>query len=468
MKMATEATELVGGVGSAGRIRRRVLGGAAGLAAGAAGGLLAACGAAGSGTSDEKPAAGRAPVTVRSWIGEPNNERYPATQAADAAIKLKYPHITVEHEVKPAGSQIEMTVAGAAANTLPDLIIAQGTASMSFAVKGIPIALEPYLAKTKEFDLKDFPEVGLTLYQYEKKQFFIPYDHAPIMLYYNKEMFERFGVKPPDSTWTMDTLLETAKKMHRPQEGIWGLAGFAPAAGFTTNGSYMAPWGGVLLNETETETQIDSRESLQALEFWANTRLRDKINLLPADGNPRTLYTTGKAAMHDAGMWAYRDIVVAKNRLELPFTPDIADWPSGPKTRATSSMGSGYGITKDSKAPEDTWLYLSEYVGKDPDRSIMGQFLKTGFGIPVRYSFMSTWETSKEFAPPNAKLVQPAMKGYAVMGRPISPAKADFDKLCNDSFNAVWEGKTSMADAAKEIKRLAGPILEQNKQYVRR
>ncbi|HET7768106.1 MAG TPA: sugar ABC transporter substrate-binding protein [Chloroflexota bacterium] len=442
--------------------RRVVLGGAAGLT----GALLAACG--GAAPAAQIDTKNRAPVTIRSWIGEPNNERFPATQAADTAIKAKYPHINIQHEVKPAGSQIEMTVAGAAANTLPDLIIAQGTASMSFATKGISIPLDPYLAKTKDFDLKDFPEVGLTLYQYEKKQHYIPYDHAPIMLYYNKEMFERFGVKPPDSTWTMDTLIETAKKMHRPQEGIWGMAGFTPAGGFTTNGSYMAPWGGVLLNDTETETQIDSRESLQSLEFWANTRLRDKINPLPADGNARTLFTTGKAAMHDAGMWAYRDIVVAKNRMELPFTPDIADWPKGPKTRATSSMGSGYGITKDSKAPEDAWLYLSEYVGKDLERSIMGQFLKTGYGIPVRYSLMQKWETLKDFAPANAKIIQPAMKTYAVMGRPISPAKADFDKLFNDHFNPVWEGKASVGDAVKEIKRLSGPILAINQQYVKK
>ena len=442
--------------------RRVVLGGASGLA----GALLAACG--GAAAPAQIDTKNRAPVTVRSWIGEPNSERYSATQAADAAIKAKYPHINIQHEVQPTGSQIEKTVAGAASNTLPDLIIAQGTASMSFATKGISIPLDSYLAKTKDFDLKDFPESGLTLYQYEKKQHYIPYDHAPIMLYYNKEMFERMGVKPPDSTWTMDDLIANAKKMHRPQEGIWGLAGFTPAGGFTTNGSYMAPWGGVLLNDTETETQIDSRESLTALEFWANTRLRDKINPLPSDGNARTLFTTGKAAMHDAGMWAYRDIVLAKNKMELPFTPDIADWPKGPKTRATSSMGSGYGITKDSKAPEDAWLYLSEYVGKDGDRSIMGQFLKTGFGIPVRFSLMTKWETLKDFAPGNAKIIQPAMKTYAVMGRPISPAKADFDKLCNDNFNAVWEGKTTMGDAVKEIKRLSGPILEQNKQYIKK
>ena len=92
----------------------------------------------------------------------------------------------------------------------------------------------------------------------------------------------------------------------------------------------------------------------------------------------------------------------------------------------------------------------------------MGQFLKTGFGIPVRLSLMQKWETSKEFAPPSARIVAPAAK-YAVVGRPISPIKADLDKIVNDAIGPVWEGKTTMAEAAREIKRLAQPLLEQNK-----
>jgi multiple sugar transport system substrate-binding protein len=375
----------------------------------------------------------------------------------------------VEHEVKPAGSQIETTVAAAAADSLPDLIIAQGTSQQTFAIRGFFKPLDPYLARDREFDLADFPKVAVEMYSWMGKQYAIPYDHAPIMLFYNKELFQQFGVSPPDSNWTMDDLLEGARKMHRPAEGIWGMAGFAPGGGFTMHGSFMLPWGGSLLNDAETETQIDSKESIEALDFWAKTRLTHRVNPMPpAAGEPdaRTLFTTGKAALHDAGLWAYRDIVVRKNRAEVPFTPDVADWPKGPKGRFTSSMGSGYGITKDSKHPDDAWLYLSEYVGKDMERSIMGQFLKTGFGIPVRLSLMAKWEVSPDFAPPSAKLVAPAAK-YSVIGRPISPAKAELDKIVNDAFAAVWAGTTSVSDAAREIKRLAQPVLEQNKQHAK-
>src|SRR5437667_348012 len=79
-----------------------------------------------------------------------------------------------------------------------------------------------------------------------------------------------------------------------------------------------------------------------------------------------------------------------------------------------------------SKFKDETWLYESELLGKDPDRSILQQFLKTGYGLPVRFSAMKEYDKTK-FAPPNASIVAPAEK-YSALGRPISPSKVELDK----------------------------------------
>src|SRR5688500_10880951 len=134
------------------------------------------------------------------------------------------------------------------------------------------------------------------------------------MLFYNKDLFDRFGIKYPDASWTMDTLVETARKLHRPDEGIWGMAGFAPGGGFTAHGTFYMPWGKGQLNDDETETYIDSPEVIQALEFWVRTRTTLKINPMPADGNARQLFVGGKAALHESGLWGWRDIAVARDR----------------------------------------------------------------------------------------------------------------------------------------------------------
>jgi ABC-type glycerol-3-phosphate transport system substrate-binding protein len=258
----------------------------------------------------------------------------------------------------------------------------------------------------------------------------------------------------------MDDLLDAARRLTKPGEQ-WGLGTFLPSGGWQVQ-SWFKPWGGSLLNEDETEIQIDSKESIEALEFWVKARLSHRVGPMPQDwaGVQRGLlglFLQGKTATWNDGAWAYRSVRAAQPN----FVADIADWPKGPRTRSTASMGSGYPISKDTQHPDDAWLYLSEYLGKDLERSLMGQFVKTGLGIPVRFSLMPRWESS-QYAPPSAKIAAPAMQ-YAVIGRPISPAKADLDKIFNDAMAPVWEGKTGVADAAREIKRLGQPLLEQNK-----
>jgi ABC-type glycerol-3-phosphate transport system substrate-binding protein len=220
--------------------------------------------------------------------------------------------------------------------------------------------------------------------------------------------------------------------------------------------TWLGPWGGKFLNEDETETYVDTKEAVEALEFWYD--LRAKRHLSPMPGESVDWYQ-GKLAMKNTGPWDYRGYLANKP----DFVADIADWPKGPKGRAASSMGSGYPISSQSKHAEDAWLWLSEYLGKDENRSVLSQFVKTGKGTPSRYSLLAKWEKSS-FAPPSAKIIAPALKDYSVVGRPITPVAADLNKLVNDQFALVWGGQSTMAQAVKQIKQLAQPILDQNKQ----
>jgi multiple sugar transport system substrate-binding protein len=433
-----------------------------------AGALLAACGAPGAADGGGEAAvqsAGkrRDPVTLRSWWATPGADNFPAFEAADRAIRAKYPHCTVDFEVRPPGDYIAAVVAAAAANSLPDFLYAQGTQIQGFIKQGLIKALDAYLAKDKDFDLKDFPAVALKLYARDGKQFAVPPDHGPIFLWYNKDLFEKEGIKPPNAGWTMDDLLDAAKRLTKPGGAQWGMTNFIPAGGWTLHGSYLGPWGGRFLNEDETETFVDSKESIQALEFWAATRLTHRVNPLPPDIQSVQrgyfgLFIQGTAAMHTGGSWDYRSMKVA----QIPFVADIADWPKGPKARVSSSMGSAYPMSSATQHPDDCWLYMREFLGKDLERSVMGQWARTGVTVPLRHSLMPLWEKS-EFAPPSAKIVGPA-ESYSVIGRPVSPAKAELDKIVNAAFAPVWEGKTAIAEAAREIKRQALPLLEGNKQ----
>jgi multiple sugar transport system substrate-binding protein len=442
----------------AGRPRRWTRRRAGARLVGAGGGvLLAACAGPRAGDGGQTDAKSRALVTLRSWILQPSNpEPNEGTTAAFAAIKEKYPHLTVEDEAKGAANQayVDAVVTATVAGSLPDLLYAQGPQIQGFIRNGAVRALDDFLAKDKSFDLKDFPDVGLKVYQASGRQYAIPYDHGPHVLWFNKTLFDKEGVKPPDATWTMDDLVEAARRLNKPADGQWG-TNFSPSGGYPLQSTWLGPWGGKYVNDDETDVLLDSREATEALEFWYDLRAKRHYSPMPGE---TVDWWTGKLAMKNTGPWDYRGYLSRKP----DFVADIADWPKGPKGRAASSMGSGYPISSQSKHAEDAWLWLSEYLGKDENRSVLSQFVKTGAGTPVRFSLLAVWEKSP-FAPPGAKIVAPALKDYAQVGRPITPIQADLNKVVNDAFNEVWAGQTAMAQAVKQIKQLAAPILDLNK-----
>lgn len=439
-----------------GMTRRTLAGAAGGLGAA----LLAACGPA-IGTSQEASKKDRAPVKLTTNIQSPASATWPAYEAADRAIRETYPWLTMEYLGGASASFTAMAkmVVDAAGGSLPDMVYAQGTQIQYYINNKIVVSMAPYLNRDKAFDLSDFPKVALDMYSRAGQLYAIPYDHGPNMLWYNADLFRRSGVKPPDDKWTWDDVVDAARRLTVEAQGQWGILDGGPNAGWAMD-SYIAPWGGRFVDETETRTQIASQGAIQAVQYWMDLFHKHKVNPLPGtfQGTADDLYLQGKVAMRVGGPWTYRGWI-AKN---ISFESPIANWPIGPTgKRISSSMGSGYPITATSKHRDETWLYEAELLGKDPNRSLLHQFVKTGLGTPVRFSTMKEYEKSKA-AMPNVQIVAPSER-YSIIGRPISPAKPELDKIWSEERAKLLKQEIPVKEAAETAARRMQPFLEQNK-----
>jgi len=432
--------------------------------AGAVGGLgaavLAACGAIG-GVSREAVNKDHAPVKLTTNIQSPASTQWGAYDAADKAIKAKYPWLTMEYLGGSSSSFDAMAkmVVDASAGTLPDMIYAQGTQIQYYISNKIVVSMQPYLNRDKTFDLNDFPKVAIDMYSRSGQVYAIPYDHGANMLWYNADLFKKGGVKPPDDKWTWDDVVDAAKRLTSESQGQWGILDGGPGGGWSMD-SYISPWGGRYVDDTETKTQLGSVTSIQAMQYWMDLFHKHKVNPLPGNfqGSADDLYLQGKIAMRVGGPWTYRGWI-AKN---ISFESPIANWPIGPTgKRVSSSMGSGYPITTNSKFRDETWLYESELLGKDPDRSLLHQFVKTGLGTPVRLSTMKEYEKSKA-AMPNVQIVAPSEK-YSVVGRPISPVKLELDKIWSEERAKLLKQEIPVKEAMETASRRMQPFLDQNK-----
>jgi multiple sugar transport system substrate-binding protein len=432
--------------------------GAAGTGLGAA--LLAACGAGGTQAGSEQTAKEHAPVTIATNIQNSASTQWAAYDAADQAIRAKYPWMKIDWLGGSSSSFDGMAklVVDASAGTLPDVIYAQGSQIQYYISNKIVVSLSPYLAKDKSFDVPDFPKVAVDMYSRSGQVYGIPYDHGPNMLWYNADLFKKAGVAAPTDKWTWDNVLEAATRLTVEAQGQWGILDNGPNAGWAM-ASYLGPWGGQWVDDTETKSGITTNSSIQALQYWADLFFKNKVNPVPGSyqGSSDDLFLQGKLGMRLGGPWTYRGWIG-----KLSFEAPIADWPLGPTgKRVSASMGSGYPISVNSKYRDESWLFLAELLGKDPDRSIEWQFVKTGMGTPCRTSAMRDFEKSK-FAMPNVQLVVPAAS-YSALGRPISPIKFDLDKVFTEERTKLLAQQASVKEFADNVQRRAQPLLDNNK-----
>ena len=428
--------------------------------AGLAGAVLAACGGDGQGGKGEVDLKNRPPIKLSTNIIDKGNPSWPAFEAADKAIKGKYPWLTMEYLGGANSSFDGMTkiVADAAAGSLPDMIYAQGSQIQFYISKKTVLSISNYLSKEKSFDIADFPKVAIDMYSRSGQIYAIPYDHGPTMLWYNAELFKKRGVPAPTDKWTFDDVVEAAKKITDPALNQWGILDNGPNAGWSM-AAYLGPWGGEWVDDSESKTGIAMGPGLQAMQYWTDLFFKYKVNAVPGSfqGTVDENFLQGKVGMRFGGPWTYRGWIG-----KLNFEAPIANWPLGPTgKRISGSMGSGYPISATTKYRDETWAYMSELVGKDPERSILWQFIKTGLGTPIRFSAMKEFEKSK-FAPPNVAIVAPAEK-YSVLGRPISPAKFDVDKIFTEERAALLKQEVGAKEFVDKVASRVTPILDKNK-----
>jgi multiple sugar transport system substrate-binding protein len=345
----------------------------------------------------------------------------------------------------------------AAAGTLPDVIYVHGRYSRPWNHEGILVSTQDYIDADPAFNVEDIWQEALRLYSYNDKQYSIPYDHGPIIMGYNKDLFDAEGLAYPAEDWTWDQFLEAALKLTKG-DSQWGYAGYyndVVALGNEQGIAIVGPWGGEVIDDTETEILLDSPESIAAMQWHADLIHVHKVAPLPAqaDAIPAGPRITGQAAMFALASWGTPELIANAN-----FNWDVAPWPKGPAATKTGSFGSGFGITRDSKHPEAAWQYLREYLSKEGMEFMWGA---SGRGSPARKSAYDSWLNS-EGAPEHASYYLDAMDTYAITGRPyLTLAGGEILDIFNRNTDLVQSGDMTVEEAVAAIIADGTPVLEE-------
>jgi len=380
-----------------------------------------------------------AKVTIRYMGGWDASTDWPQVQADVAEFNKSHPDIEVIAENVPDYQQkylIQM-----AAGNPPDVVYAYKPTAHTHASKGAFLDIGPFLEKDKkEVDPNDFYPGMLDEWRFKGVLYGLPTWTAASGIYYNRDIFDKAGIKYPNDTWTWDTLVENGEKLTiKDAQGKITQYAFTPD-GFSLNwgtGPIIWVWsnGGDILSPDKKKFTLGEPKAKQALEYFYDVIFKHQISVTPSahsEQNWWIRFFNGTVAMWDSPSW--------NNTYLAPITKfywDIAPTFLSPytKKRAGFIHTRATCISKLTKHPEESWEFVKFLSSKQIQRVWA---VKRGYQ-PTRKSIAPIW--LKEFKPGGKA------RNLTVFHKAIYTAKyvpqlddgqkdADFRRL----INTEWEG----------------------------
>ncbi|SKA28335.1 ABC transporter substrate-binding protein [Consotaella salsifontis] len=305
------------------------------------------------------PSAARAqdPVTITIWTVDKTGQPTP-----DLAREFdeSEPDINVVYREVPFADLMSEALRAFSIGKAPDIFAVDNPDTAMLAANGALLDLTDMIAKSDAIKVENYFDGPMESATWDGHIYGVPKATNTIALYYNKDMFKEAGIKEPPRTW--DELIEDARKLNKPDKGVYGVAFSAKASeeGTFQFLPFVQMAGG-------SYDHINSEGGVKALTFFKT--LLDE-GLASPDTVSRTqwastaTFNAGNAAMAISGPWEL-------NRMadEADFDWGVALLPVPEEGAQRSSAMGDYNwvIFKTTKHPEAAFKALEFFANQDKD-----------------------------------------------------------------------------------------------------
>lgn len=318
-------------------------------------------------------------LRVANWGGAGDDSDYHRlVRQLYAEFESQNPGIKVQVEGIPGSQEyVSKVLLSHVARSAPDVITLDASSSAVFIENGVLLDLTPFVAADSEFDLNAFFPNVVDIARRGPKLFAIPGDFTPMVVYYNKAIFDKAGVPYPKSGWTRQEFLETARKL--TGDGTFGfvLTSWMP-------GWIMWLWnaGGdvVELDGTNVQVVLDSHQNISTVRWLSELVLKHKVapSLSATAAQGVDPFANGQAAMQVSGHWSLVSLA-ASDKIDVTRL-GVAPMPSERGESKTVMYEAGFAIGRYCKNPEAAWKFIKFMTS----RSVQARYNATGIAVCAR------------------------------------------------------------------------------------
>ena len=297
-----------------------------------------------------------------------------------------------------------------ASNTAPDVIFINNLYLPLYANAGVLEDLTNY--EGFEYD-RYFPK-SIEAMKFKGKIYALPRDVSNLVFFYNKDLFKKLKVSYPAKDWTLDDLLNKAKKLTTKE--TFGISFEEKPLYYLP---YMLYYGGWGLNDSAnyfSSDVLNKSANKKGLEFYAD--LGRKYHVAPkkeeiGSATMAQMFLQGKIGMYLSGRW-----LVPKFRQEAKFDWDVAEFP---KTMFMDS--SGWAISKSSKHKSEAIKLIKFLASKDNSQ----KFAQSGLIVPARMDSANSKYFLDGQKPKNAKVFLNTAKNSVP-----TPVTVNYNEILDD------------------------------------
>jgi ABC-type glycerol-3-phosphate transport system substrate-binding protein len=388
------------------------------------------------------------PTLKMIWVGWPEAHIVPLVQAAAADASVE-----VDLERIPFGRLFEtLDIRLGARTSTPDVYAVDGPMTASYAVRGHLLPLDDVFTADEK---RDWLQACIDQGTFDRKLYSAPVVTSSQLLYYNKTLFQRAGIPFPPADvrqrWTWEQVVEAARKIARPSEGIWGivleqtdrpyqilpLAQSKGAAGISPDGLRASGY-------------IDSPAFVEAMTFYQRLFTEWQVSPKGLFEIPQVteLFGTGKLAMLVGELWNLRFLEAYKG-----LSWGVAPHPYFQGGKVVTPTGSWHiGINPRTERRREAIAFVKAFVSSKENAMLFDLTRRT----PCRRSVYR--QKAGEFSLAPWRIVLYELANTAVP-RPLTPGFREYENILQQALRDIQLGadvkRTLQAAAARIDRELA-------------
>lgn len=396
-------------------------------------------------------------ITMAQWG---TGEEIKQTKSLLNIFEKKYPNINVKLTYKSWDSYWTWLTAQASAESLPDVYKMGSSYARKFANLGVMQNLDKFISSTS-FDMSNFTPNILSFYKVDGHFTAIPRDANTVVMFYNKDLFDKAGLDYPEETMSWDQVLKLAQKLTLDRNGNNALSssfdpkhikqyGIAVDAAGTAD-SVLEPQlfsNGARLVGKNHELKLNTPQAMHVLKFFRS--LITKYHVSPnsqwikSNGNdPFKSLATGKVAMSFAGNWYVPQFKKAGLNIGIMLPPKF-------KKVKTVVQPASYAMSSFSKKKKAAWKLISWLTGPKGQK----EMAKNGQAMPANKTAFKYY--LKKYKNINKEVFLDAQK--KAITAPVFPGKTKlWFNYIPQKLEQPLNGKGSIKKAVKQTENLWNP-----------